>query len=256
MLDMNNAENPFKDYTTLYVPVCTGDIHWGDNVHTYDEEVTINFKGFVNASTALEWAYENVPDPDSVFVTGCSAGSTGSIMHTPYIIEQYPDTPVYQFGDSLSLLFTEPVDLQSDWHAHDNFSAWIPELAEMPPTEWTMARHYIATANYYSDYTFSQFNTVRDEVQVFFTFPDGSGDADDWTTLLEAHLADIQANAPNYRSYTAGGELHCITPRNSFYTYAIDGVRLRDWVADIANGQDVESLHCADCTRAEMVAAR
>lgn len=252
MLDLSNPENPFKDYTWVYVPVCTGDIHWGDNVYTYKDDVTIHFKGFVNASAALQWAYDNVSKPDSIFVTGCSAGSTGSIMHAPYIIEHYADTAVYQMGDSLSLLFTDPVDLQTDWHAHDNFPQWIPELSDMKPEEWTMAKHYIAVANHYPTYTFSQFNTVRDSVQVFYTYPDGSGDGNDWTQLLETHLDTIQTNAPNYRSFTAGGDLHCVTPRREFYTYAVDGLRFRDWVADMARGKPVESLQCEDCDTAEV----
>jgi hypothetical protein len=169
----------------------------------------------------------------------------------PYIIQHYPDIPVYQLGDSLSLLFEQPVDLQSDWHAYDNYPDWIPALGGLTPENWTMAGHYLAVADYYPDYTFSQFNTARDEVQVFFTYPDGSGSPDDWNALLETHLDTIQANAPNYRSFTAGGRLHCILPRGEFYSYAIDGVRFRDWVADMAAGEPVESLHCADCDRAE-----
>lgn len=123
----------------------------------------------------------------------------------------------------------------------------------MQPTDWTMARFYTATANHYPDYTFSQFNTVRDRIQVFYTFPDGSGDAADWESLINAHVAEIQQNAPNYRAFTAGGNLHCVTPRPSFYTYAINGVRFRDWVADMAAGKPVESLHCEDCAQAETV---
>ena len=130
VLNLNRPENPFYDYDIVYIPVCTGDVHWGDNVHTYTDaeegDVTINFKGFVNAAEALEWAYEHKPEPESVFVTGCSAGSVGSIVHAPYIIERYANTPIYQMGDSLSLLFTEPVDLQADWHALDNLPEWIP----------------------------------------------------------------------------------------------------------------------------------
>lgn len=256
LLDFENPQNPFRDYSALYVPVCTGDVHWGDNVHTYPDaagDVTIHFKGYVNAAAALDWAYTQVSKPDSVFVTGCSAGSAASIYHAPYIIEQYPDTPVVQFGDSLSLLFTRPVDLQSDWHAHDHFPQWIPELAAMKPEEWTMARFYSAIARYYPTLTFSQFNSIRDRVQVFYTFPDGSGGATEWTGLLEAHLAEIQNQSPNYRSFTPGGDLHCITPRNAFYNYAIDGISLRDWVANLANGTEVESLHCTDCEQAELV---
>lgn len=252
VLDLDNADNPFKDYTIVYVPVCTGDVHWGNNIHTYDNDVTIHFNGFVNAQSALQWAYDNLSQPDSVFVTGCSAGSAGSILHAPYIIQQYSDTPVYQFGDSLSLLFTGSVDLQTDWHTHDNFPEWIPELAGMKPEEWTMAKMYSAIANAYPTYTFSQFNTVRDRVQVFYTYPDGSGSPDDWARLMDSHLETLAQTAPNYRAFTAGGNLHCITPRPDFYRYAIDGVQLRDWVADMAAGKPVESLHCKECEQAEV----
>ncbi len=251
ILNLDDPENPFRDYHIVYAPVCTGDVHWGDNVHTYTDdsgEVTINFKGFVNTGAALNWAYANIPNPESVFVTGCSAGSVGSIVHAPYIIEHYPGVPVVQFGDSLSFIFGRPVDLQTDWHVHDNFPQWIPELVEMAPLDWTMAKYYTAIARYYPDYVFSQFNTARDEVQVFYTFPDGGGDGSDWEPLLEEHLLAIHSAVPNYRSFTAGGDLHCVLPRGEFYTYAIDGVRLVDWVRDLANGEPVPSLHCTDCS--------
>jgi hypothetical protein len=256
LLNLTHPENPFSDYTIVYAPVCTGDVHWGQNTYTYEDadegDVTIHFNGFINTQAAIQWAYANVPEPDSVFVTGCSAGSAGSIVHAPYIIEHYPDTRVAQFGDSLSLILAGPADLQIDWHAHDSFPQWIPELAAMQPLDWTMAKLYRAIAQHYPDYTFSQFNTVRDEVQVFYTFPDGSGDGDDWTPLLDEHLATIQAAAPNYRAFTAGGDLHCITPRDLFYSYAIAGIKLVDWVTALANGEDVPILHCEDCDTAEI----
>ncbi|MEP7291463.1 MAG: pectin acetylesterase-family hydrolase [Chloroflexota bacterium] len=259
MLDLSRAENPFHDYSIVYVPSCTGDVHWGDNVYTYEDaeegDVTIHFNGFVNAQAALAWAYQHIPAPESVFVSGCSAGSVGSIVHAPYIIEHYAGInaaiPVYQLGDSLSLLFTRPVNLQTDWHAHDNFPQWIPELASMQPLDWTMAKYYQAIASYYPDDTFSQFNSIQDSVQVFYTFPDDDGDGADWENLLEAHLAII--TAPNYHALTAGGTLHCLTPRPQFYTYAIDGVPVRDWVEDLASGRAVESLHCRNCELVDLV---
>lgn len=255
VLDLNRPENPFRDYSIVYIPVCTGDVHWGANTHTFTDaeegDVTIHFNGFVNASAALEWAYQRFPEPESVFVSGCSAGSVGSIVHAPYIIEHYKDTPVYQLGDSLSLLFTGPVDLQSDWHAHDNDAKWIPALAAMQPLDWTMAKYYQAIADYYPDYAFTQYNSIRDSVQVFFAYPDGSGDGADWEELLETHLASI--TAPNYHALTAGGTLHCLTPRPQFYTYAIDGVPVRDWVDALANGQPIESLHCRNCDVVDLV---
>lgn len=255
VLDMDNPANPFANYTTVFIPVCTGDVHWGNQVTTFEDaeegDVTIHFNGFANASSALSWAYENVTAPESVFMTGCSAGSPGSLLHAPYVIEQYPDTPIYQFGDSLSLLFTGPVDLQVSWGAHDNFPAWIPELAEMQPEEWTMAGHYIATANHYPEHRFGQYNSIRDSVQVFYTFPSGQGSSDDWTPLLDAHLEEVSTNTENYFSFTSGGDLHCVTPRASFYTYAIDGISLVDWLTDFTNDETVDSLHCTECESAE-----
>ena len=252
LLDLDHPENPFTDYTVLYIPVCTGDVHMGDLQATFDD-VTVNYNGFVNAATALEWAYENVPDPDSVYVTGCSAGSPGSIMHTPYIIEQYPQAQVAQMGDSLSLIITGTTNLVELWGMDDVLPDWIPAFAELSSGMYTMAQHYVAVANHYPDYTFSQFNTVRDRVQVFYTLNDRNADGDLWTPLLDKHLQTIHDNAENYRSFTSGGDLHCVTPGGAFYRYAIDGVRLRDWVADMAAGKAVETLRCADCTRAETV---
>ena len=48
--------------------------------------------------------------------------------------------------------------------------------------------------------------------------------------LLEANFTDINAAIDNFRSYTAGGEVHTILRRPEFYTYQVDGLRFRDWV--------------------------
>ncbi|MBK9749732.1 MAG: hypothetical protein IPO91_23560 [Chloroflexi bacterium] len=36
-------------------------------------------------------------------------------------------------------------------------------------------------------------------------------------------------------------------PRGEFYSYAVNGVRLRDWVADIATGRNVDTVACTNC---------
>src|SRR5215207_5983614 len=91
IFELNNSENPFKDYNIVFVPSCTGDVHWGNSVKTYHgadvQAFTIHHKGFVNGSAALEWAYANIASPESVFVTGGSGGSVGSAAFAPYIIE-------------------------------------------------------------------------------------------------------------------------------------------------------------------------
>lgn len=64
--------------------------------------------------------------------------------------------------------------------------------------------------------------------------------------LLEQNYSDIRNAIAKFRSFTASGEVHVILNRPEFYTVEAKGVRLRDWVADLASGQAVESVNSED----------
>ena len=244
ILDLDDAENPFRGYSVLYVPSCTGDVHWGDNVRTYTGEgrsVTIRHRGFVNARTAIDWVGKRVRRPTSVFVTGCSAGSVGSAVFAPFLIERYEDARVTQLGDSLSFVFHRALDLQEDYGAHDNFPAWIPALRALEPGTFTMARYYAAVARHYRGNRFAQFNYSRDRVQRMFYEAVG-GDPDDFPVDLQENLDAIRRTSPNFRCYTADGDGHCILNRRDFYTHETGGVRLRDGVAALEDGRSVGDI--------------
>lgn len=48
----------------------------------------------------------------------------------------------------------------------------------------------------------------------------------------------------NFRSYVADGVEHTILPFDRFYTTQINGVRFRDWVANLINEQPVDNVAC------------
>lgn len=50
MFELDRADNPFADYSFVYVPSCTGDMHLGDATHVYSPELTVEHKGYVNGS--------------------------------------------------------------------------------------------------------------------------------------------------------------------------------------------------------------
>lgn len=254
IFDLDNPSNPFKDYSMVYVSYCTGDVHMGSHTQIYTQtdgdSLTVHHNGFINSSVVMEWMVSQFENPESIFVTGCSAGSVGSAFFAPRIIEAYPDAQVAQLGDSLSFTYHRPLDLQTDYHAHDNFPNWIPALQAIEPGQFTMAHFYKAIANHYPDVIFSEYNTQRDRVQVRFYTAVG-GNPDNYERDFEAQLAEIHAGASNFRSFTVGGDVHCILPTANFYRYAIDGISFRDWIADLATGNTVESLHCDDCSVAE-----
>ena len=105
----------------------------------------VETKRHVNAVAALDWVFRRVPDPRRVFVTGCSAGSVGSILHAPRIIRQYPRAQVAQLGDSLGFLFSEPTDLRELWGADRVLPDWVPGVRAIPRDRFTTPRfrHFV-----------------------------------------------------------------------------------------------------------------
>lgn len=244
ILDLTRTDNPFRGWTVVFVPSCTGDVYWGDAVHTYrsrGREVTVSHRGFVNASAALAWAYRNVPDPTRVFLSGCSAGSVGSAAHAPFVIERYPDASVTQLGDSLAFVFHRPLDLQSGYRAHDNFPSWIPALERIEPGEFQMAEYYLAIAQHYPNHTFGEVNFTDDVVQELFYEALG-GDPDDFPADLRRTVDRIAEGAPNFVSYTAPGSEHCVVDQPGFFSLEVAGEPLRDWVEALSLGRPVDHV--------------
>lgn len=250
ILNFNHPDNPFADYHAVYVPSCTGDIYLGSKVQTYQsddgEDFDIYHHGFVNLNAAVTWAFEHVLAPESVFVTGCSAGSIGSIRAAPHLIHHYPEAEVVQLGDSLGFLFDEPTAVDQLYGTHQSFPDWIPEFSDFDPNAFTMTDFYNTVAAAYPDTRFAQYNTERDSVQVRFHVAGGAAPETFAASLANA-ISAIHQESPNFRSYMADGSVHCIMPGNGFYTQEINGVRFLDWVAKLAAGQDVENVQCDGC---------
>ena len=244
VLDLDNPRNPFQGWSVLYVPSCTGDVYAGDAVRTYEAggaSVTIHHRGHANASAALDWVFRRVPDPRRVFVAGCSAGSIGSILHAPRVLRQYPRAQVAQLGDSLGYLFSRPTDLRELWGAGRVLPGWVPGVRAIPRARFTMPRFYRAVAAAYPRASFAQVNFADDAVQRRFHEAAG-GDPDEFAAALEGNLDAIRATTPNFRSCLLEGSAHCALPRPEFYTLTSGAVRLRDWVAALAEGRPVPNL--------------
>ena len=161
--DHGNALNPFKDWHHVYIPYCTGDIHWGDNDATYgsgEDQYVIHHRGAVNVRAALDWVHENIPDPEKVFVTGCSAGAYGAIMWSAHLREHYEHAKVYQLADSGAGIITDTFfqDSFPSWKPEGSYPTWIPGLD--PATLDRLPLLYAAIGGFYPEMTLSQYNTA------------------------------------------------------------------------------------------------
>ena len=50
IFDFADARNPLADYSFVFAPYCTGDVHLGTAAHEYGPELTVQHKGAINAT--------------------------------------------------------------------------------------------------------------------------------------------------------------------------------------------------------------
>lgn len=250
--DHDNPDNPFADWYHVVIPYCTGDIHWGDSVTVYNEgqanEITINHKGAVNARAVLDYVYGSFSAPEQILVTGCSAGSYGSALWSGHVMEHYPASDVLQFGDSGAGIITDTFFNESfpSWKAEQAFPAFIPELdpAEVDITTMALPDLYAGIANHFPEQQMSQYNTIRDENQLFYYQAMGGGPVEEWTAAMVGSIDEIQDRTTNFSDFIAPGEQHCILPYANFYTVEANGVKLTDWLRDRIAKKPVTSTRC------------
>lgn len=246
--DHGKAENPIADWTHVFVPYCTGDVHWGDNVKTYDGGVTLNHVGAVNARAVLDWVYGEFQVPQRVFVTGCSAGSYGSILWSAHVREHYKDSPtaVAQFGDAGAGISPDTFfpETATSWKPQGAFPPWANDFAQYTK----LSEMYVAIADHNPSSLFSQMTTRVDQTQItFYTFMDVNGSADIWSQKMLASYDEIEAATDNFASYVTDGDVHCSINKDAFYTIADNGSKLSDWVRTLTEGELPTSVRCPNC---------
>ena len=94
IFDLEQANNPIKDWTAVFVPYCTGDIHLGSTTREYNTEdgkvLTINHYGAINVGSVLNWLGKN-QSPKQVVVSGASAGAMAAPIYAGRLASMYPD---------------------------------------------------------------------------------------------------------------------------------------------------------------------
>ncbi|MCR9259830.1 MAG: MBL fold metallo-hydrolase [Pseudomonadaceae bacterium] len=251
--NFENADNPFKDYSVVMAPYCTGDVHIGASDTVYPpleeggEPLTVHHQGRANAQAVLDWTYSNVPDPERVFVTGSSAGAIPSPFYAALIANHYRDAKVAQLGDGAGGYRRMNADARPDeqWGTFDflNKEAGFETLV---PEGFNYEKLYIAAARANPEILFARYDAAEDSVQKRFLALGGATDVQ-LLPALQANHADIAAEVSNIRSFVAGGESHTILRRPEFYSYGAQGVGIRDWVAQLANFSAPDDVTCEDC---------
>ncbi|VAW37855.1 hypothetical protein MNBD_CHLOROFLEXI01-4124 [hydrothermal vent metagenome] len=243
----DNLDNPFAEWNIVYIPYCTGDLHIGNAINSYQSEmnetVTVRHNGRNNTLAALDWISLNIENPDTVLISGDSAGGFASIFWTPQIVQQYPDANLYQLSDSAFLESSRwGTTLDDTWKVDWEHNFGYPSGDDI------VGNAYLRNTSLYSDQvTFLQFSSLYDDVLTSFyaAFNDIPINSDDyildWSDRMLQSVRTIDASASNYFYYltdfgydeTTLTTPHSAMARPEFYEIEESEVFFVDWLAKI-----------------------
>ncbi|HSE11437.1 MAG TPA: pectin acetylesterase-family hydrolase, partial [Rudaea sp.] len=127
--DRSATANPFKDYSYVFVPYCTGDTHSGSNVTTLINK-TAHFVGFRNMGAYLERLAVTFPGADRIVLAGSSAGGFGATLNWWQTAQAFPGVRVDMIDDSGAIMLNDvlpsPDTEQAAQRAAWNLAATTP----------------------------------------------------------------------------------------------------------------------------------
>lgn len=248
VFDFENPDNPFRDWSMVFVPYCTGDVHLGDNTNTYGPGVTVNHKGYVNGKAAFDYMVEAFPDATEVFVTGSSAGGVPSPLFGGLASDAYPDADIAVLADASGVYADNPavnVAIGNLWGAFNNTPDW-PEIEGQQPEDFSIPGLFVNSGLHDPDIRFARYDNAYDEVQQSFSSLAGLSNGD-LLDIIQANEAFIEDAGVPVASYIAPGTDHTILGYDGMYDLEVDGVSFLDWLNGFVAGEETPDVACTDC---------
>jgi hypothetical protein len=212
MFDLTDERNPVRDWSFVFVPYCTGDVHTGSNTATYHDPqtgaaYTIQHRGADNFRLILEWMRANFDAPGEILVTGSSAGAYGAAGHFARIRDAFPNGRAVMLGDA-----GQGVTRSGFNGARANNWGYElpPQLYGANATPTGQEDIVADLAAHYPHDRFAQYTTAHDVTQTAFYALMGVQNAcAEWTQSM-AQALTARERASNFRAYLAAGQSHTI----------------------------------------------
>lgn len=245
----SEKDNPFKDWSKVFIPYCTGDIHVGSTDITYTDvdgsitgyagaPVTVKHRGFDNFMAVREWLKHHLDDKKKqkikkLLVTGSSAGGYGATFNFPYLQAAFPKADSALFADASNAVVTQGfIDNVFGFNKVWNVEASLPLLFSEALTTYSAmgfnTEIFTRLSEAYPQSRFAQYTTQFDLVQVQFLkimdqtdqgnsnpFTWGLTASDymyvaEWNARMEAAATFLSETTDNYQYYIGGGDIHTI----------------------------------------------
>jgi hypothetical protein len=262
-------------WNKVFIPYCTGDVHTGNRVATYEDPTGENppleyhHNGAVNIERVIDYLRQAYPRIDKLLVTGSSAGGVGALANYHFFRKALnPETsyllndsgPIFSAVDDADNQYRLHRKIEQEWNTRylvDKLAADFPEVdvtGDFGQTHEALARAYpsdqLGITLFTRDTIFSGYSYAR-----FFDLDES--DPDDVEEILRLWREDIdQLTAtfdlyPNLSYYIPYfrdlNESHCTAIIEFTGTEYIDsGVDVGDYIEDLLNGNPVQSYREPD----------
>ena len=241
------TDNPFRDYSFIYVPSCTGDQHLGDLTREYSPQLTVEHKGFVNGRTSLNYLADHYPDAAQVVVVGKT--SIAAPVYGGLAADLLPDTQVTVLGSEFGHVPDDP-DLNARflgelWGAYATMPDWEVNQG-LTARDWGPPRFWIQAGTHDPEIVLARFDFAYDSQAA-----EGAAllglDPSQLLSVIDANEAAIENAGVVLHSYTAPGHGHRILEWPRFYELEVKGEQLVEWVRKLIEGDQVADVHCQKC---------
>jgi len=270
IFDFTNSANPVKDWSGVYVPYCTGDVHFGtaDNVMIPGDGVlpaltNQHFVGYLNLQKFIARIVPTFPNVTQVLLTGASAGGFGAGLNFGMVQDSFGSIPVTVLDDSGPPFRSEylPACIQQQWRQLWGFDKAIPsDCKECFNSDGSGLTDIVLYWHHkYKNARVGLVSTVQDEVmRLFFASGDNNCASNNATALsvspypapqytmgLQDLVTTYQCTGALATYYIGGTNSNFPNPtyhqhifRSEFYTVDTDtgSVTLAQWTASLLAG--------------------
>ena len=247
--DFDSKDNPFRDYSIVYMPYCDGSVFGGDNDVPDDPAFgTRRHRGLRNLSHYMDIEKATFPNASRITVAGSSAGGVGAAAFTPFLAR-------FQYGNNTHLtVFNDAgpiaVNLGTPPGSGGPDISWLSVYARQ--ADWQFAQFYPASCTECSafgqqtaivDWRLENDQTIReafyetdaDATNRFFAQGDGTlMSAEDYRDLILTEHGALNAEHPDrYKRFIVTGDTsHTALQTPLFNLQDADGVLLNEWTDD------------------------
>ena len=230
------ARSPVGDWTHVYVPYCTGDVHGGTRAGVEVPGVAgaQQFVGHRNLERALDRLAPTLGAPDTLVLAGSSAGAFGTLVNFPEVADRFPGAHAVLFNDSGPAFFDDAVlspDLGRTFADLYGFRDAFPPDASTLFEPDGLETVYAYLAERHPDARFGLASTHQDRtIRYYFGFgqPDGTITGPEYA----AGLDDLRERLPDaWRTAYLPGDGHTFVGSDRLFFGA--DTDLGAWLGDL-----------------------